>query len=138
MSQISVVGFGSDPTLSKVAAKITANDRLGKLELEFENLGNNSAYIQLKELNSGVYTDLGSLFEVKPLGVLPKSLVLISKTIGFFGYGNTTVNIHPFMRNPANLRGAQWDIEIEGRKSWSFDPAYNTDAVQPIVEPIVD
>lgn len=119
MNQVSSVGFGSD--ISKVASALVANDRLGKVDLVFENTGDNDAVVIVKEFNGTSWTSLITYFTVKAKGTITKSAVLLNKTIGFFGSGNTTVNVTPVFRNPADRRGAQIDMLYPGRKGWTFD-----------------
>jgi hypothetical protein len=136
MNQLSSVGFGPDANVYAGYAQ-SANERLGNIDFVFENTGPNAAYIRLMQYDgqtspSGfapidtTYTTGGFLgFEVAPGGVLTKSYVLISKRVGFFGSGNTTVNISAVMRNKADLRGGDISIVASGRKSWGFDEGFD-------------
>ena len=136
MNQLSSVGFGPDATVFAGYAQ-SAGDRLGNLDFVFENTGPNTAYIRLMQYDGATapsgfaaidttYTTTGFLgFAVVPGGTLTKSYVLVSKRVGFFGSGNTTVNISAVIRNKADLRNAQIDIVASGRKSWGFDEGFD-------------
>ena len=136
MNQLSSVGFGPDSTVFAGYAQ-SANERLGNLDFVFENTGPNTAYIRLMQYDGSTapsgfaaidttYTSTGFLgFAVVPGGTLTRSYVLVSKVVGFFGSGNTTVNISAVIRNKADLRGGQIDIVASGRKSWGFDEGFD-------------
>lgn len=126
---------------------MTANERLGAIDFVFENTGNISAYIMVKQYVAPTTTPsgyanvtplgaVGAAFTVAAKGVLTKSYNLVSKQIGFFGsgvaatvngvaYKSTTVNISAVLRNKSDLRGAQIDIQQVGRTGWGLDPAFN-------------
>jgi len=90
------------------------------------------------------FTSVGPPFILAPRGVLTRSYNLLTQRIGFFGSGiaatvaqqtapyqsllvrSTTVNITAVLRNPADLRGAQIDINTVSRQGWGFDPAFDT------------
>lgn len=132
MNQISKVPFGVNAALMSGYA-VTANDRLGNIDFVVENTGDNTLSMQFRELNAAGsgYTPIGSFFTVVPQGVVTKSLSLVSKKIGFFGSGSTTANISTVIRNKADLRGAQVDLAITGRRNFGYDTAYNTGANGP-------
>ena len=128
MNQQSIIGFGTDANV--LAAYVnTANDRLGKIDLIIENNGDNQAYIQFREHDGTTspsgWTNLGVAFTVEPRGEVSKTLNILSKRIGFFGSGNTTVNISTVIRNKGDLRGAQIDIVTTGRKGWGYDDGFD-------------
>lgn len=132
MNQLSSVAFGSDINVFAGYAQ-TAGDRLGSISFVFENTGPNAATIRLGyhdgTTSPSGYSIIDSFdttantqgFKVAAGGQVTKSYNLISKTIGFFGSGNTTVNISTVIANKANLRGAQIDIKAVGRKNWSVE-----------------
>ncbi len=135
MNQCSSVGFGADANVYAGYAQ-SAGDRLGNVDFTFENTGPNTAYIRLMQYDGSTapsgyaaidttYTGTWLGFTIVPGGVLTKSYNLISKRIGFFGSGNTTVNITAVLRNKADLRGAQIDIVASGRRSWGFDQGFD-------------
>lgn len=155
MNQISVIPLGTDA--SKLAGySANNNDRLGRVDLVIENVGDNVASILVKQLDltaiayggsgstppsgvtaataggagggvqAGTWTTIVALFTVAAKATKTIKLVVSNKTIGFFGSGNTIVNISPAMRNPANLRGAQFDIQQPGRAGYGFDVAFDT------------
>lgn len=174
MNQASAVPFG--PDASRIAGyAMTANERLGAIDFQFENTGSIPAYIKVmayvgptttpsgyadvlpldSEAQNNVtanppsaaitgFTTVGPPFVVNARGCITRSYNLLSKRIGFFGSGvagnvqqqiapyqtirvsSTIVNITAVLRNPADLRGAQIDINAMGRQGWGFDPAYNT------------
>ena len=131
MNQNSSVGFGTDANILAAYAH-AANDRLGNFDLVVENTGANTLYLQVRE-HDGVtspsgYANLGAAFTVVPRGTVTRSYLLLSKQIGFFGSGNTTANISTAIRNPADLRGAQIDIVVQGRTGWGFDNAFDKKA----------
>lgn len=128
MNQISSVGFGPDATVLAGYAQ-SANERLGNIDFVYENTGTNSAYIKVGQFDgvtspSG-YKDVGNAVTVVPGGTLTRSFTFISKRIGFFGSGNTKVNISAVIRNKGDLRGAQIDIVPVGRRSWGYDQAFD-------------
>jgi hypothetical protein len=113
-----------------------AGDRLGNIDFAFENIGPNTAYIRLMYFDGATppsgfvsidttYTGTWLGFVVQPGGVLTRSYVLNSKIIGFFGSGNTVVNISCNIRNKADLRNAQIDIVAMGRQGWGFDQGFD-------------
>lgn len=138
MNQLSSVGFGPDATVFAGYAQ-AAGDRLGNIDFVFENTGPNTAYIRLMQYDgqtapSGfatvpidqTYTTTGFQgFAVVPGGVVTRSYVLVSKTVGFFGSGNTIVNISAVIRNKADLRNAQIDIVASGRRGWGFNEGFD-------------
>lgn len=119
MNQVSSIGLGSD--ITKVAAALVANDRLGKIDLVIENTSDNDAIVGIKEFSGGAWVELVEAFPVKARGVVTKSLVLLNKQIGFFGSGNAVINVTTVILNPANRRGAQIDMVYPGRAGWTFD-----------------
>jgi hypothetical protein len=144
ISTQSLVPFGTNPNVIQGYCT-TTNDRLGNVDITFENVGTNTAYITLKEfvrvagvstagIPNGGYTATASDVHgnvltgitVAPSGVETISLVSLSNKIGFFGSGNTVVNITPNFRNPANLRGASLDVVPIGRQGWGFEASMDT------------
>lgn len=128
MNQLSSIGFGSDASVFAGYAQ-SAGDKLGNLDFVFENTGPNTAYLRLMQYDgvtspSG-FAQVGAWITVVPGGCLTQSYVLLSKRVGFFGSGNTTVNISTVIRNKADLRNAQIDIVAVGRRGWGYDEGYN-------------
>jgi len=140
MNQQSSIGFGPDATVFAAYAQ-NANDKLGNLDFVFENTGPNTAYIRLMQYDGSTspsgwatidktvtaapfITDWVG-FAVAPGGTLTRSYVLLTQRVGFFGSGNTTVNISSVIRNKADLRNAQIDIVAVGRKGWGYDEGFN-------------
>lgn len=127
MNQVSTIGLGTD--ITKIAGyAFAANDRLGNIDFVFENTGANTAAIQLKEVVGSGYVNLGSEIQVVAKGTKTVSLVLLSKYLGIFGSGNTTINMSTVMRNQGNLRGAQIDIVPVGRSGFSWDNSFDNKA----------
>ena len=135
MNQNSSVGFGPDATVFAGYAQ-SAGDRLGNIDFVFENTGPNTAYIRLMQYDGSTapsgfksidttYAGTWLGFTVVPGGTTTKSYVLVSKVVGFFGSGNTTVNISAVIRNKADLRNAQIDIVASGRKGWGFNEGFD-------------
>ena len=128
MNQLSAIGFGTDATVFAGYAQ-SANMRLGNIDFVFENTGPNQAYIKLMQYDGTTspsgFAVVGVPFTVAPGGTVTKSYVLVSKKVGFFGSGSTTVNISSVVRNKADLRGAQIDIVAVGRKGWGYDDGFN-------------
>lgn len=128
MNQQSSIGFGSDATLLAGYAQST-NNRLGNIDFVFENTGSNQAYIKLAQYDGTTspsgYANVGNAFTVVPRGTVTRSYTFLGKRIGFFGSGNTKVNISTVIRNKGDLRGAQIDIVATGRRSWGYDQAFN-------------
>lgn len=128
MNQVSIIPIGTDANLQAGYAFV-ANDSLGAFDMAFENVGDNTAYLQLRTYDgvsapSG-YVNLGAAFSLKPRATHTSHLVVLSSQVGIFGSGNTVVNASVAIRNKGNLRGAQIDIKTGGRKGWGFDQAFN-------------
>ncbi len=128
MNQLSSIGFGSDANVFAGYAQ-SAGDKLGNLDFVFENTGPNTAYLRLMQYDgvtspSG-FAQVGSWLTIVPGGTVTQSYVLLSKRVGFFGSGNTTVNISSVIRNKADLRNAQIDIVAVGRRGWGYDEGFN-------------
>lgn len=132
MNQVSSIPFGTDATLLAGYA-YRAGDRLGNVDLVIENTGANALYFQLKEQTnpSGAFVNVGSAQTLVPKGTKTVSYNLISERVGFFGSGNTTANVSFVIRNKGNLRGAQIDIVVTGRRGWGFDPGFDTNSQVP-------
>lgn len=138
MNQLSSIGFGPDITVMAAYAQ-AANDKLGALDFQFENVGNATATIRLMSYDGSTApsgfvaiatatqqsAQVAGAFTIVPGGTISKSYVLVNKRVAFFGSGNTLVNITPVYRNKGDLRGAQIDIVTVGRRSWKFDDAFN-------------
>ena len=142
MNQLSSIGFGTNANVFAGYAQ-SAGDKLGNIDFVFENTGPNVAYIRLMQydgvtspsgfatLDSAHTTAVGAIaagfqgFAIVPGGTLTRSYVLLSKKIGFFGSGNTTVNISTVIRNKSDLRNAQIDIVAVGRRGWGYDEGFN-------------
>ncbi len=137
-NQISLVPFGTDATV--VAGYAVSTERLGNVDLSFNNVGENTLYVKVAQFVSGSpnssYSTIVPLFSVVPKGTVTKSLVVFSKQLAFFGSGNTVANITPTFRNPSDLRGAQIDIAVQGKFGWGYDVAYDTAANEPIWPPL--
>jgi len=71
------------------------------------------------------YKNVGSAVTVVPRGTTTVHMNLLSKQIGFFGSGNTVINVTTVMRNPSTLRGAQIDIVALGRRGFGYDSAFD-------------
>lgn len=132
MNQCSQIGFSGDATVLAGYAQ-AANDRLGAFDLVFENTGSNAAVITLKTWDgttspSGYANVPGQVaFTVAAGGgVVTRSLRLLNKRLGFFGSGNTLVNVSTVIRNKADLRGAQISLVATGRRGWGYDDAFNS------------
>ncbi len=133
MNQQSSIGFGTDANVFAAYAQ-NANGKLGHVDFVFENTGGNQAYLKLMQYDgvtapSG-YALVGEAFTLVPGGSVTKSYVLVNQRIGFFGSGNTTVNISSVIRNKGDLRGAQIDIVAVGRRGWGYDEAFDKPILQ--------
>jgi hypothetical protein len=128
MNQLSAIGFGTDANVFAGYIQ-SAGERLGNIDLVFENTGPSQAYIKLMQYDGTTspsgYAVVGVPFTVAPGGTTTKSYVLLNKRIGLFGSGSTTVNVSTVIRNKADLRGAQIDIVAVGRRGYGYDEAYN-------------
>lgn len=128
MNQLSSVGFGTDASVLAGYAQST-NERLGNIDFVYENTGSNQVYIQLRQYDGTTspsgYANVGTAFTVVPKGTVTRSYTFLSKRIGFFGSGNTKVNISAVIRNKGDLRGGQIDIVPVGRRSWGYDQAFD-------------
>lgn len=138
MNQVRV-GFGADNTVYACFAQV-ANERLGNIDFIIQNTGASTLAIQMKE-SDGVtapsgYANVGPAIVVVPGGQKTVSYTLLSQQVAFFGSGNTAVdlsgsatgaeaNITAVLRNPSDLRGAQIDLVLSGRKGWGYDEAWN-------------
>ena len=133
MNQLSKVPFGTDASVVAGYAQV-ANDRLGNIDFIFENTGDNVLSAQFRTM-PGVggtgYTNVGAFFTVQPGGTVTKSLSLVDKVVGFFGSGSTTANITAVIRNRSDLRCAQIDMYVIGKKGWTYDNNYPSGAFQP-------
>jgi len=129
MNQQSCIGFGTDANVLAAYAN-RANERLGSFSFLIENTGNNALYLQFKEWDGTTspsgWSPIGTPVTVAARGQVTKNFTLNSKKVGFFGSGNTTANISTVIRNPADLRGAQIDINATGRRGWGFDDGFDT------------
>lgn len=143
MNQISAIGFGTDASVLLGYAE-TANERLGNIDFIIENTGNIPLYFRLRAYDgvtspSG-YANIGSDVTVAARGTKTLSYTLLNKRVGIFGSGvagnvsingvstfhsSTTANVTAVIRNKGDIRGAQIDITVTGRKSWTYDPAFN-------------
>lgn len=132
MNQVSSIPFGTDATLLAGYA-YRANGRLGNVDLVLENTGANTLYFKLMEqMNpSGAFVQVGNAVTVVPKGAKTVSYNLISEKVGFFGSGNTTANATFVIRNKGDLRGADIDLVVTGRRGWGFDPSFAQNAEVP-------
>jgi hypothetical protein len=132
MNQVSAVGFGSDINVLAGYAQ-AANDRLGNIDFVFENTGPNDAVIVMKAFDnvSGYNENVGPFINLVPRGTRTLSYSLLDQRVGFFGSGDTTVNISSVIRNKADLRGAQIDIVAAGRRGYGFDKNFDEAAFRP-------
>lgn len=124
MNQQSTIPFGTDAT--KIAGYAQSTERLGNVDFLITNTGDNQLSMKIAQFVSGnpsSYAVIVPMFTVQPKGNVTKSLCIASQQIAFFGSGNTTANITPVLRNPADLRGAQIDITQTGRFGWTTDIA---------------
>lgn len=131
MNQVSKIPFGSDASVMAGYAS-RANDRLGRFDLIVENTGDNTLSMQIREaVAPSGFANLGAFFTVAPGGSVTKSYTILSAKIGFFGSGNTVANVTTVLRNKGNLRGAEIDIVVTGRRGWGFDAGFNQGAFKP-------
>ena len=158
MNQISTIGFGPDITLLAGYAQRT-NDRLGVFDLLVKNVstaplgvGNQPASgtsgpslrFQLKEYDGTTspsgWKNVGSYVDLVAGGTTTIHLSLSSKRLGFFGSGfnpttlvgtSASANVSVVMDNKSDLRGAQIDLVVTGRKGWSYDDGYNKGELIP-------
>jgi hypothetical protein len=138
--QLSNLGFGTDATvLSGYALRL--NDRFGAVDFVFENVGTNTATLDIREFLSGYPTSsyvhapsaLGWPFTVVAGGgVVTKHVVTASQQLGIFGSGNTQVNVTIALRNPADRRSPMVECIPVGKQNWGYAPGYATNAFQAI------
>lgn len=135
MNQISKIPFGTDASVIAGAAMTNrASAALGNFNLVVENTGPNQLSMQGRTLGGAygtTWTPIESFFTVVPSGVTTRSYSLVNSQLGFFGSGNTTANVSVVLRNKSDLRGAQIDLTIAGKRGWGVDSGYNTNAVTP-------
>ena len=140
MNQATGIPIGVDATQYCGYAQV-ANDRLGNVDFEIENTGTNPVVVWVAQYDgvtapSG-FAKIGSTYNIVPGGTMTKSYSILSKKIAFFGSGynaavgvgstaSSKVNITGTVRNPSNLRGAQFDIAAAGRTGWGTDPGWNS------------
>lgn len=138
--QLSNIAFGTDATtLSGYALRL--NDRFGAVDLNFENIGVNTATLFVREFVSGypsgsyatsstAYqgTSLGTPIVIAPSCVQTKHFVTASQQIGIFGSGNTQVNVTIMLRNPADRRNPEVECIPVGKQNWGTAPGYNSGA----------
>jgi hypothetical protein len=131
MNQVSKIPFGNDASVMAGYA-YRAGDRLGRFDLVIENTGDNVLSMQVREaVSPSGFSNLGAFFTVNPGGTVTKSYTLLSEKVAFFGSGNTVANVSTVIRNKANLRGAEIDIVVTGRKGWGFDEGFDQNAFKP-------
>jgi hypothetical protein len=150
MNQISTIPLGTDITQS-VGYFVSANDRLGAIDIVFENTGPNQATVVLKQYvgtsaagNVSGYVPLGTYFTLAPGGnpsssngrnvvggTVTKHYTVLSKQLGVFGSGNTTINATVVIRNRGDLRGSSFDFVPIARKGYGYDSGYNIGATTP-------
>lgn len=143
--QLSNIGFGTDATtLSGYALRL--NDRFGAVDLNFENVGANTATLFIREFVSGypsgtyVTTSpnyplsgaLGTPISIAPSCTTTKHIVTASQQLGLFGSGNTQVNVTIMLRNPADRRNPTVECIPVGKQNWGFAPGFNQNAFQGI------
>lgn len=137
--QLSNLGFGTDAsTLSGYALRL--NDRFGAVDLTFENVGANTASLQIRELISGspnytyvnVPSVLGNMFTIAPWATQTKHIVTASQQIAIFGSGNTQVNVSINLRNPSDRRNPTVECIPVGKQNWGFAPGFNQNAYNAI------
>jgi len=142
--QLSNLGFGTDATtLSGFALRL--NDRFGAVDLNFENVGQNTAVLFVREFVSGYPsgsypanatqyqgTALGSPISIPPSCTTTKHIVTASQQLGVFGSGNTQVNITIMLRNPADRRNPEVECIPVGKQNWGTAPGYNSNAFSGI------
>jgi hypothetical protein len=119
-NQLSMIGLGTDATKA-AGYLVAASERLGNFDINFDNTGTGDAFIQLKELTGSGFVNLGASQAVKAGGSKTVSLVLLSKTVGIFGSGKTTINASVNIRNKADLRGADFNIVNLFKRGYGLD-----------------
>ena len=136
MNQISKIPIGTDITKLEGFA-LTANAKLGSIDVIYENTGPNNAILELQQFvptsgASGAYVPIGGSFSIARGGVVSKSYVILSQRFGLFGSGPTTINMTVTIRNPSELRGGEFTLDYQGRTGWNnYDVAFDVAAVTP-------
>ena len=140
-NQVSTVPIGVDITVLAGYAQ-AVNERLGNIDFIIQNTGSyvsatdtKTATIKLMEYDgvtspSG-YKIIGTAFTVVAGGQKTVAANLLSKRVGFFGSGNTTVNISTVIRNPGDLSGKQIDIVVVGRRGYDWDAGADRKSMTP-------
>lgn len=137
MQVFTKLGLGNNiATLAGYAFSTNTNDRIGAIDIVFENYGggaydpgllgnsaagNNIATVTIGQYNGSGYSQLVAPFTVAPHGTVTQHLVVFSSRIGIFGSGNTTIGVQIPTSMAAALRGSAVDIVPLGRQNWSFD-----------------
>jgi hypothetical protein len=131
-NQISTIGFSNDASVTNGYAFRT-NEKFGNVNFGFENTGNNSVVLQLRELvGSGSLAsysvNLTPQFTLVAGGTTNKALVILNQQIGLFGSGLTTVNVAIEMRNMADRRNPQIEVVPLGKQFWTTSPGLMVNA----------
>jgi len=135
-NQITNIPIGTNIAVLEGFA-LTANSKLGPIEILYENTGPNNALLLLQQFvptggTSGAYVPIGSSFSINRGGVVSKSYVILSQRFGLFGSGPTTISMTVTMRNPSNLAGNEFTLDYQGRTGWNnFDVAFDQAAYEP-------
>ncbi len=127
MTQASTIGLGADASVLAAYA-YRSSDRLGNFDILYENIGDNDAYLRVKQLVGTTYTDVDVVGTIKAKGTVSRSYCLVAQQIAFFGSGNTSLNASFAIRTPSDLRGASFTLVPVGRQGWSTAPGYNSAA----------
>lgn len=127
MTQSSTIGLGTNASVVAAYA-YRASDRLGNFDILYENIGDNDAYLRVKQLVGTTYTDLDVVGTIKSKGTVARSYCVVAKQIAFFGSGNTQLNASFAVRTPSDLRGASYTIVPVGRQGWSTAPGFDSAA----------
>lgn len=158
MQNFNRFGLGTDIT-KPVGYAMSTTDRIGAVDLQFENLGTGLANSYLKGdvasmapdktatvavkyftpsgvvdslgVAQGTWTQLVAPFTITPGGKVTQHVVIFAKKIAVFGSGNTTVSLEIPNTHAAALRGGHIDIEPAGRQAFGFDPGTDRNLLFP-------
>lgn len=131
--QISTIPIGGSAAFVAGNLAFFANEKLGNVGFGFQNIGNNAASLQLRELigsgtNAAYSYNLGPMFTVQPQGYVEQNFVILGQQFALFGSGNTEVSMSIFLFNPADRRNPKIEVIPLGKQNWGNSPGLNVPA----------
>lgn len=158
MENFAIIPIGNDARYLS-GYVFSTSDRLGPINLVFENLGASAGntllgdnvasqvatndatiivkYFTLTGYSSttgaalGTWTNLIAPFNVKAGGRVSQSAVVFAKYVGIFGSGSTRVSLEIPHPHAAALRGGEIGVISGGRMGWGFSPGLDREISFP-------